>query len=173
MRHTRLEIRARVSSRTDARSYLNKPGDAVIVDRQGLRWLVLSCPCGCGADLPVNLDRRAGPAWRLYESAKGVSVYPSVWRDTDCESHFIIWRDEILLLGARDDDQSLDDPETYMDDLDVVLRVVSGRFASAEEIADRIPGSVPWDILRSCRRLCRSGSVVEGRGRFVGHFRRA
>ena len=25
----------------------------------------------------MNLDRRAGPAWRMYESPKGTSVYPS------------------------------------------------------------------------------------------------
>jgi len=174
MKQNRLQIKARVSSRGDASSYLQKPGDAVIVERLGPRWLILSCPCGCGAELPVNLDRRAGPAWRLYESPKGISVYPSVRRDTDCESHFIIWRDKILLFGTREDDNSFDEPEAYRDDLiDLVLNVVSERFASTEEISDLIPGSVPWDILRSCRKLCRSGLVIEGRGNLAGHFRRS
>jgi len=71
-----LTIKATVNSRATASVHLERPGDAVIVDRQGPRWLVLCCPCGCGAEVPVNLDRRAGPAWRIYESPKGTSVYP-------------------------------------------------------------------------------------------------
>lgn len=81
----RISIKANVSSRASAGEYLKRPGDAVIVDREGPRWLILSCPCGCGTQLPLNLDRRAGPAWRIFVSRKkGVSIYPSVWRDSDC-----------------------------------------------------------------------------------------
>ncbi len=98
----RLSIKANVSSRAGAAGYLKRPGDAVIVERQGPRWLILLCPCGCGAELPLNLDRRAGPAWRLYNSPKkGVSIYPSVWRETDCKSHFIIRRNKIMMMTSR------------------------------------------------------------------------
>ena len=110
-----LFIRARVTSRANASAYLKQPGDAVIVDRQGPRWLVLSCPCGCGAEVPVNLDRRAGPAWRIYESPKGTSIYPSVWRDTDCKSHFIIWRDDILMFGQRYGESWIDEADAGED----------------------------------------------------------
>lgn len=173
MNNIRFNIKARVGSRANASAHLNRPGDAVIVDRQGPRWLVLSCPCGCGAELPVNLDRRSGPAWRLYESRKGTSVYPSVWRDTDCKSHFIIWRDNILMLGARADELWFDDVESSEDDLlKRVLDALSAHECSAEEISDQIPGSVPWDVLRCCRKLCRLGAAIEGRGAAVGRFRR-
>ena len=64
-------IKARVPSRAGASAYLKQPGDAVIVDRNGPRWLIMACPCGCGAELPVNFDRRAGPAWRLYRISEG------------------------------------------------------------------------------------------------------
>jgi Family of unknown function (DUF6527) len=166
-------VKARVTSRTNASAYLKQPGDAVIVDRQGPRWLVLSCPCGCGAEVPVNLDRRAGPAWRMYESPKGTSIYPSVWRDTDCKSHFIIWRDKIHMIGAqygaswtgelREDEDNL---------LQRVLEVLSDREQSAQEISDQIPCSEPWDVWRCCRRLCLLGKAIEGSGFAEGRFRR-
>jgi len=167
------KIKARVASRGGASAYLKQPGDAVIVDRQGPRWLIMSCPCGCGAELPVNLDRRAGPAWRLYESPKGTSVYPSVWRDTDCQSHFIILRDKILLFGPRGDDWWFDEEEISETELlDRVLETLSAREQSIEEIADQIAGSVPWDVMRCCRKLCRKGKAIEGTGQSKGRFRR-
>lgn len=169
----RLTIRARVASRSNATEHLTRPGDAVIVDRQGPRWLILCCPCGCGAEVPVNLDRRAGPAWRLYESPKGTSVYPSVWRDTDCKSHFIIWRDSILLFGPQYGESWTDETEAGEDDLmQQVLDALLEREQSIEEISDRIPGTEPWIVLRLCRRLCRLGEAVEGRGPARGRFRR-
>lgn len=166
-------IRARVNSRANASAHLKRPGDAVIVDRQGPRWLVLSCPCGCGAEVPVNLDRRAGPAWRIYESPKGTSIYPSVWRDTDCESHFIIWRDNIYMLGARYGGSWIDDVEEGEDELlQRVLEALSDREQSAEEISDQIPDSEPWDVFRCCRRLCLLGKASEGHEQARGRFRR-
>lgn len=166
-------IKARVASRAGASAYLKQPGDAVIVDRQGPRWLIMSCPCGCGAELPVNLDRRAGPAWRLYESPKGTSVYPSVWRDTDCQSHFIILRNKILLFGPRGDDWWFDEEEISETELlDRVLETLTAREQSIEEIADQIAGSVPWDVMRCCRKLCRKGKAIEGTGQSKGRFRR-
>ena len=169
-----LRIKARVNSRVNASAHLKLPGDAVIVDRQGPRWLVLSCPCGCGAEVPVNLDRRAGPSWRIYESSKGTSVYPSVWRDTDCQSHFIIWRDNIYLLGARDEDSWNDktgDGERRL--LEQVLELLSEHEQSADEISDQILGSEPWDVLHCCRRLCALGKAIEGHQYAKGRFRRS
>ena len=173
MINQRFVIRARVDSRANASPHLRQPGDAVIVDRQGPRWLIMSCPCGCGAELPVNLDRRAGPAWRIYQSSKGTSVYPSVWRDTDCKSHFIIWRDEILLFGTGDRGFWSDDVAGGEDGLlQRVLDTLSDREQSAEEISDQIPESEPWEVLRCCRRLCWRGKAIEGREHARLRFRR-
>jgi hypothetical protein len=172
-RNKTLSVKARVTSRANASAYLKQPGDAVIVDRQGPRWLVLSCPCGCGAEVPVNLDRRAGPAWRIYESPKGTSIYPSVWRDTDCKSHFIIWRDNIHMIGARYGASWTDELGEDEDNLlQRVLEVLSDREQSAEQISDQIPYSEPWDVWRCCRRLCRLGKAIEGTELAEGRFRR-
>ena len=71
-----------VSSRGDAAGYLKVPGDAALVERGRPRLLLLACPCGCGEQLPVNLDGRAGPAWRYYKNERtGLTLYPSVWRE--------------------------------------------------------------------------------------------
>lgn len=166
-------IKAKVNSRVDASAYLKQPGDAVIVVRQVPRWLIMACPCGCGSELPINLDRRTGPAWRLYESQNGTSVYPSVWRDTDCESHFIIWRGKILLFGPRGDDWWLDEEELGETKLlGLVFETLSVREQSIEEISDQIAGSVPWDVLQCCRKLCRKWKAIEGSGQSKGRFRR-
>lgn len=166
-------LKTKVTSRGEASVHLKDPGDGVIVERDRLRWLIMSCPCGCGAELPVNLDRRAGPAWRLYETRKGVSVYPSVWRDSDCKSHFIIWRGKILLLGARNRQMTVEDPDAYEGEYaQQILDLLSDAEQSAELISDQIPGSVPWDILRTCRRLTHEGKAIEGKGPSEGYFRR-
>lgn len=121
----------------------------------------------------MNLDRRAGPAWRLYMSHKGLSVYPSVWRDTDCKSHFIIWRNKILMFGPQYGDSWLDDVDPSENELiQRVLDALTTRGQSAEEISDKIPASVPWDVLRCCQKLCRSGLATEGRGQEKGRFSR-
>jgi hypothetical protein len=166
-------IRARVQSRANASEHLKRPGDAVIVDRQGPRWLVMSCPCGCGAEVPVNLDPRAGPAWRIYQSSKGTSIYPSVWRDNGCKSHFIIWRNNILLFGPGYGGSWIDDVEEGEDELlQRVLEVLSDREQSAEEVSNQIPESEPWEVLRCCRRLCLLGKAIEGCQDARGRFRR-
>jgi len=102
-----------VSTRGEAAGYLKSPGDAVLIERGRPRLLLLACPCGCGEEYPINLDDRAGKAWRIYRNrGKGLTLFPSVWRDTGCGSHFIIWRDRILLFGQGEevlDESSLED----------------------------------------------------------------
>src|SRR5947208_4568845 len=107
MKYLPLNLRAVVESRSEVGALLSKPGDAVIIQRGQPRWIMLNCPCGCGEDIPINLDRRAAKAWRYYDGeGRGVTLFPSVWRDTGCQSHFIVWRGRILLLEAYGEDES-------------------------------------------------------------------
>jgi hypothetical protein len=170
----KLRLQATISSRSSAEAFLTAPGDAVIVDRGGLRWLFLSCPCGCGAAIPVNLDPRAGPACRLHKGRGGISLSPSVVRRTDCRSHFIVRRGSIVMLGTRYDSHWLYGDEDLGSLEEETLTHLSWlRTTSAEEIADSMANSVPWDVLQCCRRLVRKGLAVEGRGRNRGRFKRA
>jgi Family of unknown function (DUF6527) len=173
-RNPKVKLKAIVRSRRDASEHLLSTGDAVLVERGTLRWLLLECPCGCGAELPINLDSRAGPAWRLYRGRKdALTLYPSVWRESGCESHFIIWRDQILLFGDTEDDF---DDSWLSDELLPTREAVLGRMPdtgmiSFFEIAQGL-GAVPWDVLRVCRQLVRSGRAREGTGRERGSFTR-
>lgn len=174
MHHRSLRLRGSVESRGDASGYLETPGDAVLVHRTLPRMLVLSCPCGCGDELLVNLDSRAGPAWRLYSRAGGLSIFPSVWRQTGCYSHFIIWSNRIFLFGPRNGEQGPEDEWGWAGksvDQDQILAAMSTmRLEPFSVIADRLD-AVPWEVLVVCRRLVADGKAVEGTGTRRGRFR--
>lgn len=49
------------------------------------------CPCGCGALIQLNILRDAKPRWEVTRHSDGtVSLYPSVWRQVGCRSHFVL-----------------------------------------------------------------------------------
>ena len=172
-RRTRLNWRGTLSSVGEASAAAPDACDAVLVVRGRPRRLVLRCPCGCGELLPINLDDRAGPAWRLYHEERGVSLYPSVWRESGCESHFIIWRDNIVLFGryrGGHGDVGEDTPDASLRDA-VLSRLAPDRFIAYVEIADAID-AVPWDVLSMCRLLTLEGLVEEDKAGERDSFRR-
>jgi len=166
-------LKGTVSSRSDTTGMLRVAGDAVLVERGRPRLLVLMCPCGCGEVFATNLDGQAGKAWRLYRQGQSITVFPSVWRDTGCESHFIISKNKIFLFarwGEGDDGGLWANEDTL--NRDDVLKVMSrGTLESAVIIADRID-ALPWDVLNVCRRLVKDGAAVEGAEGKKGTFRR-
>lgn len=173
MKNGKFSLRGIVESRVQASGKLIAAGDSVLIRRGVPRLLLLKCPCGCGYEIPINLDARAGKAWRLYHRRNsGVSLFPSVWLDSGCKSHFIIWRDQILLFGRYYDD--FDAPSIGVDMNTYSQRVLqtwpSGRFVPYPEIAD-VMGEIPWDVLQACRHLARIGLLVEGKGKQQGMFR--
>ncbi|MER8445022.1 DUF6527 family protein [Mesorhizobium sp. M1066] len=158
-----ISLKAEVASRIGAAELLKEPGDAVLVARGRPRWLLLRCPCGCGEEIPLNLDNRAGKAWRLYDAqSEGLTVFPSVWRDTGCKSHFVIWRGHILMFGLGRKRYS---PRQELDLATLGRRVLSAwpasGFTSYVEVADRLR-EIPWDVLEACRDLVAAGELTEG-----------
>lgn len=89
------EIRV-VSSTSEAPAALSDERTFVIVERGMPRVAMFPCPCGCGDVITLNLDRRVGPAWRLFRHKNEVSLRPSIWREDGCQSHFIVWRNRVL-----------------------------------------------------------------------------
>ncbi len=170
----RLQLKATVDGRSNADSYLNSPGDAVLVTRGSPRWLVMSCPCGCGEVIPINLDPRSGPAWEYYDGAKrGLTVFPSVWRDTGCRSHFIIWYGRIFLFGGESEDGEFNVPPEVQQSLNSrVPKKLSEQLVHFREIARQLD-AVPWDVEHVCRQLVRTGYAREGTGKQRGFFARA
>lgn len=164
---TVVRVKGTVATRSDATGYLVLPGDAVLIERTTPRWFLLLCPCGCGEEFPINLDPRAGPAWRLYGTAEtGLSLFPSVLRETGCRSHYIIWRGRIYLFNRQEDDFESGVPPhgTALLDEAVAARLPRKGLLPFSELADSLDAD-PWDVLRTCRRLVRTGTVREGKGK--------
>jgi len=65
-------------------------GILYIVEEDGfLEQAAMVCPCGCGSVLNMNLLPDERPCWRVEQHASGaVSLFPSVWRQVGCRSHF-------------------------------------------------------------------------------------
>jgi hypothetical protein len=171
---TKIRFRGTVARLSEASAHLESPGDAVLIERGRPRLLVISCPCGCGELFPINLDPRAGPAWRLYcEPHSGVSLYPSVWRENGCESHYVIWRNRIYLFGRCDELDSVADTDELTKLVESITdRLPSEGLISFYDIAESL-NVIPWDVLTICRRLVRTQVVREGKGRQRGSFGRA
>lgn len=166
-RTNRIAMKGEVTHRHLSDEVLKAPGEAVLVRRGVLRSMVMSCPDGCGDVLTINLDGRAGKAWRYYERGGDVSLFPSVWRDTGCKSHFILWRSRIYWC---DWNEELDIP---MAEVIVQVRDALGtQLESYTSIADRLE-LVPWAVLSACGKLRREGIALEGKDKLRSHFMRA
>lgn len=166
-RATRIQFKGEVVQRHEADHLLSFPGDAALVRRGVLRSMVIACPDGCGEQLTINLDSRSGPAWRYYGSCSDVTLFPSVWRNTGCRSHFIVWQSRIYWCDGSDE---LEVP--MADVVEQVRSVLHDRLQNYVDIAERLR-LVPWAVLSACRRLCRRGFAVEGIGERKGCFKRS
>ncbi len=165
-----LRLLGEVERNHEAVAHSVMPGDAVLVNRGRLRAIVIACPDGCGEHLTVNLDRDAGPAWRLYQRQRGVTLFPSVWRDTGCKSHFIIWHDTILWCDWFTEGNR--EPENLDQDLpQKIWELLTDRFEPFVDIA-AILNEIPWEVNRSCAALRRKGLAQEAQKPMLGHYRR-
>jgi len=171
VRVQRIRDRGTVAHRRDADNLLERPGDCVLVERGVPRSLVILCPDGCGDTLTINLDRRTAKAWRFFRRRNQVSLFPSVWRDTGCGSHFIIWNHSIIWCDLIERPQVAMEGEATL--AQRILAVVGFEWRDFTAVADELD-EVHWDVLHVSRRLAgRGGRLVEGAQELKGHFKRA
>lgn len=170
-----LSFRGTVEHRHEADERLHALGEAILVHRGVNRSLTMRCPDGCGETLTVNLDRRSGPAWRLYTEGQAVSLFPSVWRNTGCCSHFIVWKSHIYWCDWGEELQATDEEFEQR-----VLTSLSTALRPYPEIADALD-AVPWASSLGVQRTLSSGTrrrrgrqevgLVQKSGYLrVGHF---
>jgi hypothetical protein len=166
-----ISLKAIVKARSDANDQLRLRGDAVLVRRDTPRWLIMLCPCGCNEVIPINLDERSGPAWEYYGGGiNGLSVFPSIWRDTGCKSHFIIWYGKILLFDVFGEDGPII-PETILKPLvGEIRKKLSNELVHFRNIAQPL-GAIPWDVHFVCRQLVNAGYAQEGSDEQKGFFK--
>lgn len=164
-------LRGNVEQRDLGTPFLRAPGDAVLVERGKPRLLILRCPCGCGDDLLINLDTRAGAAWYLYRKRKKLSLYPSYWRNDGCGSHFIIWNDTIYWChGWESDDVDEWGVAAEIEDR-VYAALPDDWFIRYQEVAEQLD-LIPWEVIQACRQLVRKGKAVADEAPRRGMYRR-
>ncbi|WP_226400231.1 DUF6527 family protein [Ferribacterium limneticum] len=162
----RINSRGSTSRFSEAIPKLHSPGDYVLVVRGVPRSIVMACPDGCGEILPINLDRRVGKAWRTYDTGQDLTIFPSVWRDTGCRAHFIVWRDKILWPDTRTTAEPVFD-ESFLSS--VLARLSSSGFTSFETIAEDLR-MIPWEVLWACNALVRQRRAIEGKQGFFCRY---
>lgn len=141
--------------RDQAEAILSAPGDASMVFRTRPRSIVMACPDGCGETLVINLDSRVDKAWRFDMRGEGITLFPSVWREGGCESHFIIWRGHILWCD-RFERENREPPYKFEIEAAVLNAMDEVQPRNAVELADAIDELV-WDVTRVANRLVGSG----------------
>jgi hypothetical protein len=166
-RSKQLTMKGQIQHRHEADKLLAGAGTAVVVHRGVARSLVLVCPDGCGEILTINLDPRAGKAWRLYTERRGTSLFPSVWRPSGCKSHFIVWRSHIYWCDY--DDESMDDENEQLEQR--IAAVLDSSFRSYADIAQNL-AEIPWAVLVACGRLVKRRIAESGTGQQQGSYRR-
>lgn len=174
MKQVNLSLKCILRSRSEASIQLDSPGDAVLITRGRPRWLVLKCPCGCEDEIPINLDERAGKAWRIFNSKENeVSIYPSIWRETGCLSHFIIHNDKILLFTYGE--SRIGSTGRTRDVRLIARRVIDvlelNSWTHYVQVADELDEN-PWDVLDACLHLRNQRVVQQGHGELISSFRR-
>ena len=151
----RASLKGQVEHRREADCLLSNPGDVVLVLRGVPRSLVIKCPDGCGDIITVNLDPRADKAWALYADRGRITLFPSVWRDSGCGAHFILWNNKIYWTETDRLGTDLDAVTR-----DNVLRLLSMKPKSYLELAKALD-VIPWEILVACQLLVDENLVVE------------
>jgi Family of unknown function (DUF6527) len=170
-RALRIRDRGVVSLRHEADAAMERPGDFVLVNRGVLRSFAIQCPDGCGDKLTINLDPRMDKAWRFYRKRRQISIFPSVWRDTGCCSHFIIWNHNIVWC----DDEWGGDRDVVVEDegelRTKVLPLCTVDWQHFTQLAEKLD-EVPWDVNRACSYLARRvGTLEEGTDKLRGFFK--
>ncbi len=171
VRATTIAFRGKVENRDAVAPLLSESGDVAIVERGKPRLLVMRCPCGCGDDLLINLDKRAGPAWRYYLNRHGLTLFPSYWRDSACGSHFIVWDSYIYWCMGWETDESDTWSVSSSVEETVLAALPDDRFIKYDDLAYQLD-LIPWEVLQACRQLVKQGVVIANTRPRSGEFRK-
>jgi Family of unknown function (DUF6527) len=170
-RQNRARLKGVVPSHREATALVTQPGDVAIVKRNTLRSAVMGCPDGCGEVITLNLDPRTDKAWRIYKSPRGLTLFPSIWRDTGCKSHFVLWNSVISWADLFETvEEDARDKGLLKERVWAVLKLDA--FADFVQIADALE-EIPWAVLDACRQLVKEHRAVAGCGPMKSAFRKS
>jgi len=170
-RQRRAHLKGITPSHREAAALVSQPGDVAIVKRGTLRSAVMRCPDGCGDIITLNLDPRTDKAWRIYKSKRGLTLFPSVWRDTGCQSHFVLWNDVISWVDVFDVEEEQESLEKRQLEERVLGLLKPDSFTDFVQLADALD-EIPWAVLDACKKLVKEKRAVAGSGELKSSFKR-
>lgn len=72
------------------------------------------CPCGCGETITINVMEGLENAWEIiFAPKRGISLWPSVWLDAGCKSHFILRNNTARMFCGRVPKMSREEVERW------------------------------------------------------------
>ena len=154
-----VQMRGEAEYRDQGEALISAPGDAVLIRRGPLRSFLMRCPDGCGETLVVNLDPRAGKAWRFDNRRGTPTLYPSVWREGGCQSHFIVWRGRIIWCGLFEKGNI--EPEYDQSLEERLFAIATDQFQSDDLLAQQLD-EITWDVSRAASRMVWKGILENG-----------
>ena len=84
-----------VASRSELPKKLG--GFLYVVRKSKPRWVVLSCPCGCGERANARIGSDGPDSWRVTVGGGKVSLVPSILMTSgQCKSHFFVRDNRIV-----------------------------------------------------------------------------
>jgi hypothetical protein len=121
----------------------------------------------------VNLDREVGPAWTVYCEGPDISLFPSIWLETECHCHFIVWRSRLYVFSTS---RARGIPSTALpiseELIDNIMQVLPGKgLVQFTDVAEALD-VVPWDVLEACNILVKRGVITRGKGSKENFFGR-
>jgi hypothetical protein len=70
-------------------SHIEKNNFYLVTANHADKWALFQCPCGCGHIITLSLQFTHNHYWRVIRNiSKRPTLYPSVWQNTPCLSHF-------------------------------------------------------------------------------------
>jgi hypothetical protein len=99
--YTGLKVRRYIASAVKECPESVRPGKIyVISDGPVPDTIIFKCPCGCRADIYLNLLQDTRPYWTFSWERKGrISIAPSILRKVGCRSHFFVSRGKVIWAG--------------------------------------------------------------------------
>lgn len=68
----------------------------IIGDRNKYWALYFKCPCGCGADIALNILEDTKLFWKYKIIKNKITIIPSINRIVGCKSHFLIKNGKVV-----------------------------------------------------------------------------
>jgi len=73
----------------------------LVIYKRMHHWALFRCPCGCGHVISLSLQKIQRPNWSVQKSKNGrPTLYPSVWQNQGCHSHFWIADGVVFWCGS-------------------------------------------------------------------------